>query len=172
MSPGTLVAGIGNVFLGDDGFGCEVVRRIEGAAVPQGVRVVDYGIRGMHLAYDLLQGWDRLILVDALPDRGSPGRLEVIELPAEPLGAGELDAHAMGPEAVLSSLAALGGALPPAVLVGVQVSDISERMGLSAQVEAAVPAALDVIQALLCALTDLAGPVLPGAGVLGREEVS
>jgi hydrogenase maturation protease len=167
----TLVAGIGNIFLGDDGFGCEVVRRLAGSAVPAGVRVVDYGIRGMHLAYDLIEGWDRLILVDALPDRGSPGQVETLEIGLEHLAvegtgepapqaavvlegeavpaAGGLDAHGMGPDAVLSSLAALGGRLPPTILVGVQVSDIGEQMGLSAAVAAAVPAAVDAIQSLL-----------------------
>ena len=65
----TLVAGIGNIFLGDDGLGCEVVRRLSQAELPAGVHVVDYGIRGLHLAYDLLDGCDRLVLVDAHPCR-------------------------------------------------------------------------------------------------------
>ncbi len=111
--------------------------------------MVDYGIRGLHLAYDLLPGWGRLILVDALPDRGDPGRLEVIEVGPQHLGVGDLDAHGMAPVAVLASLGALGGRLPPTVLVGTQVNDINERMGLSVDVEAVVPEAVDVIQALL-----------------------
>lgn len=149
MRPHTLVAGIGNIFLGDDGFGCEVVRRLHLSAVPEGVRVVDYGIRGMHLAYDLLVGWDRLVLVDALPDRGEPRRLEIIEVRPEHLGVGELDAHGMAPVAVLASLGALGGQLPPTVLVGAQVSDLSERIGLSVEVEAMVPEAVQAIHAVL-----------------------
>ena len=149
MAERTLVAGIGNIFLGDDGFGCAVVGRLARVEVAEGVRVVDYGIRGMHLAFDLLQGWDQLVLVDALPNCGSPGRLEIIEVRPEHVGVGELDAHGMGPDAVLSSLGALGGRLPPTVLVGAQVSDIGGRIGLSAEAEAAVPAAVDAIQALL-----------------------
>jgi hydrogenase maturation protease len=152
-----LVAGIGNIFLGDDGFGCEVAGRLAASVLPEGVRVVDYGIRGMHLAYDLLPGWDQLVLVDALPDRGSPGRLESVQIGPEHLASGsdgELDGHGMGPDAVLSSLAALGGRLPPTVLVGVQVRDVGERIGLSAEVESAVPAAVDAIRSLLCASSE------------------
>jgi hydrogenase maturation protease len=147
----TLVAGIGNIFLGDDGFGCEVVRQLGKAECRRGVRVVDYGIRGMHLAYDLLEGWDLLVLVDALPNRGSPGQLELIDVRPEHIGEGELDAHGMAPVAVLSTLRALGGQLPPTVVLGAQVRDTSDRIGLSPEVEEAVPPAVDAIQALLVA---------------------
>jgi hydrogenase maturation protease len=145
----TLVAGIGNIFRGDDGFGCEVVARLDPRDLPGSVRVVDYGIRGMHLAYDLLDGWDLVVLVDALPDRGAARRPEVIEVFPEQGGAGEFDAHGMAPLAVLSSLGRLGGRLPPVVLVGVQVADIGDRIGLSAEVEDTVPAAVDAIRTLL-----------------------
>jgi len=145
----TLVAGIGNIFLGDDGFGCEVARRLAGSPLPQGVSVVDYGIRGMHLTYDLLDGWDRLVLVDALPGRGDPGRLEILEIRPEHLRAGEVDAHGMDPAAVLSALAPLGGTLPPTVLVGVQAADVAEQMGLTPLVAAAVPGAVEAVRALL-----------------------
>jgi hydrogenase maturation protease len=149
VRPHTLVAGVGNIFLGDDGFGCEVARHLSRSNVPAGVRVVDYGIRGMHLAYDLIDGWDLLILVDALPDRGTPGRLEVVEIGPEHLGIGEPDAHGMAPLAMLSSLEALGGRLPPTVLVGAHVSDVGDQIGLSPAVQAAVPAAVSAIQTLL-----------------------
>src|SRR6516165_10867873 len=79
MAARILVAGIGNIFLGDDGFGSEVVRN---TALPQddpNVRVIDYGIRGTHLAYDLLEPWDTLVLVDAIPSRGKPGTLHVFQ---------------------------------------------------------------------------------------------
>src|SRR5262249_13558232 len=79
MTGRTLVAGIGNVFLGDDGFGVEVVTRLAGTPLPDGVRVVDYGIRGMHLAYDLAGGYDAAILVDAVPRGEAPGTVYVIE---------------------------------------------------------------------------------------------
>ena len=149
MRPRILVAGIGNIFLGDDGFGCEVVRRLGEADLPEGVRVVDYGIRGLHLAYDLVDGWDVLYLVDALPDRGSPGRLEILQVRPEDLGPGGPDAHAMAPDAVLASLETLGGRLPPTVLVGAQIADIGDRIGLSDAMENAVPEAVEAIQALL-----------------------
>ena len=149
MAERTLVAGIGNIFLGDDGFGCEVVRQLSEQGLPPAARVVDYGIRGMHLAYDLLDGWDRLVLVDSLPDRGAPGRLQILEVGPDDVAHGELDAHGMDPAAVLSALGALGGRLPPTTLVGAQVADVQERIGLSPVMAAAVPAAVVAVRALL-----------------------
>lgn len=151
-----LVAGIGNIFLGDDGFGCEVVRRLAGGQVPEGVVVVDYGIRGMHLAYDLLQHWSQLILVDALSNTGAPGRLLTFEIGPEHLGVAEVDPHGMGPETMLSSLGALGGQIPPTILFGAQVRDLEDHIGLSPEVDAAVPAAVDAIQSLLARLLGMA----------------
>jgi hydrogenase maturation protease len=111
------------------------------------VRVVDYGIRGMHLAYDLLDGYDALVLVDALPDRGAPGTLHVFEADHETLSAGiGLDAHAMDPASVFASLAALGGTAPYTVVIGCEVDDVEERMGLSAAVSAAVADAVKAIE--------------------------
>jgi hydrogenase maturation protease len=149
MAERALVAGIGNIFLRDDGFGCDVVRRLSEEGLPPEARVVDYGIRGMHLAYDLLDGWDRLVLVDSLPDRGAPGRLQVLEVGPDDVAHGELDAHGMDPAAVLSALGALGGRLPPTTLVGAQVADVRERIGLSPVVAAAVPAAVETVRALV-----------------------
>lgn len=136
-----LVAGIGNVFLGDDGFGPEVVRRIAHIddAHLDGARVVDYGIRGLHLAYDLLDKWDALVLVDAVPDQGAPGTVHVFEADHESLCANAgLDAHSMDPAAVFASLNALGGKAPYTVVVGCEVDSVDERMGLSDAVAAAV----------------------------------
>ncbi|SDX91396.1 hydrogenase maturation protease [Modestobacter sp. DSM 44400] len=147
-----LVAGIGNVLLGDDGFGPEVVRRLAGQHdFPEEVRIVDYGIRGLHLAYDLLDPWDGLILIDALPDRGDPSRIVVLELGAEDVPAGgQVDAHSMDPATVLASLAALGGKVPQiTLLVGCQVTDVDERIGLTPPVEQAVDEAVRTVQALL-----------------------
>jgi len=146
-----LVAGIGNLFLGDDGFGPEVVRRLAaGGSPPPGVRVVDYGIRGMHLAYDLLDGWDSLVLVDALPaGSGPPGRVIVMEIGPGDREPGELDAHGMQPVAVLGSLTAMGGKLPPTYLVGCPVESTHEGIGLSPAMSAAVPAAIDTVLDLL-----------------------
>ena len=83
-----LVAGIGNVFRSDDGFGPEVARRLAGQPWPEGVRVTDYGIRGLHLAYDLLDPWDALVLVDALPDRGEVGAVAVLDIGPDDVGVG------------------------------------------------------------------------------------
>ncbi|NKY41980.1 hydrogenase maturation protease [Nocardia cerradoensis] len=137
MSSRVLVAGIGNIFLGDDGFGSEVVRRIPPDR-DEDVRVVDYGIRGMHLAYDLLDAWDALVLVDAVPNRGAAGRIEVMRAePGQEAPAG-LDAHGMDPAAVFAGVRALGGVVPPTVVVGCQVLSTDEGIGLSAPVAAAV----------------------------------
>lgn len=164
-SPRVLVAGIGNVFLGDDGFGPEVVRRLDPVAWGPGVRVVDYGIGGMHLAYDLLDGWDALVLVDAVPDRGAPGELVVLGLAPDDVPGTGLDAHAMDPGAVVAGLAALGGSLPPTVLVGCQVADVGERMGLSGPVTRAVGDAVETVARVVAGLVGEHRADRPTAGV-------
>ncbi len=148
MTARVLVAGIGNIFLGDDGFGSEAARRLAGTALPAGVRVVDYGIRGMHLAYDLLDGYDALVLVDALPHQAPPGDLVVMEIGPEHLGAGVFDAHGMEPTAVLASLGMLGGELPLTYIVGCQPGDLAESIGLTPPVAAAVDGAVAAVHAL------------------------
>ncbi|MGW1737656.1 hydrogenase maturation protease [Nocardia sp. NPDC001965] len=151
MTDRVLVAGIGNFFLGDDGFGSEVVRRLRCADEPR-VRVVDYGIRGMHLAYDLLDDWAALVLVDAVPDRGTPGRVEVLRAETGDTAAGGLDAHAMNPAAVFAGVRALGGTVPPTVIVGCQVESVDERIGLSVPVANAVDAAAQAVQRVVADL--------------------
>jgi hydrogenase maturation protease len=146
-----LVAGIGNVFRCDDGFGPEVARRLAALPWPDGVRVVDYGIRGMHLAYDLLEPWDALVMVDALPDHGEGGRVVVLSIDDGHVGKdAHVDAHSMDPATVLGTLAALGGRLPPTtLLVGCQVTETGDGMGLTSGVEAAVDAAVRTVQSLV-----------------------
>ncbi|WP_328394603.1 hydrogenase maturation protease [Nocardia sp. NBC_00416] len=151
MPDRVLVAGIGNIFLGDDGFGSEVVRRVRYDKEPR-VRVVDYGIRGTHLAYDLLDGWDALVLVDAVPDRGTPGRVEILRVEPDADVAAGLDAHAMDPAAVFAAVRALGGAVPPAVVVGCQIESVDERLGLSVPVAAAVDAAVGAVRRVVADL--------------------
>jgi hydrogenase maturation protease len=150
-APRILVAGIGNVFRTDDGFGCEVVRRLAAEAMPDGVRVTDYGIRGLHLAYDLLDPWDALVLVDALPDRGDLGSVAVIDVGPGDVGQGrQVDAHGMDPATVLASLAALGGRLPARTLVvGCQVADTGDGMGVTPRVAAAVDEAVRTVRTLV-----------------------
>jgi hydrogenase maturation protease len=160
MAPRVLVAGIGNLFLGDDGFGPEVVRRLSAEqSSPPGVTASDYGIRGMHLAYDLLAGYDALVLVDALPAAGSPGDVVILEVGPDDLGPGEFNAHGMNPVAVLAGLTRLGGTLPPTYVVGFRTADVAEGIGLSPAATAAVPAAVTAIRALLVRIgADQAAP--------------
>ena len=150
MERQVLVAGIGNLFLGDDGFGPEVVRHLAaGPPLPEGVRLVDYGIRGMHLLYDLLDGYQALVIIDALPGRGRPGEVVVLEVgPAdlERLG-GDFDPHGMNPVAVLAGLPALGGQLPPTYVVGAAPENLADGIGLSPTLAGAVaPAAARVLR--------------------------
>jgi hydrogenase maturation protease len=149
VSKRVLVAGVGNLFLRDDAFGSEVVRRVAAFSLPDGVRAVDYGIRGVHLAYDLLDDWDALVLVDAVPDRGEPGALRVFDVGPDDLGEGVLDAHGMDPGSVLASLSSLGGRLPRTVVVGCQVQDVDEGIGLSPPVRATVDKAVATVLGLL-----------------------
>jgi hydrogenase maturation protease len=151
MAARILVAGIGNIFLGDDGFGSEVIRHADLPQDDESVRVVDYGIRGMHLAYDLLEDWDSLVLVDAVPSRGRPGTLHVFQAEtgsAEP----RLDAHNMDPEAVFASLRALGGRPPYTVVVGCEAANVEEGIGLTDPVAQAVPRAARAVEEIVAAL--------------------
>jgi hydrogenase maturation protease len=155
--PKVLVAGVGNVFLGDDGFGVEVARRLADERLPAWVRVGDFGIRGVHLAYELLEGYEKAILVDASPRGEPPGTVYVIEPdldgqpdPAVAAGPGVLvDAHGMEPDAVFSLLKALGGDVPKLLVVGCEPAEVSERMGLSPAVAGAVDQAVAVVRELI-----------------------
>jgi hydrogenase maturation protease len=159
-----LVAGIGNIFLGDDGFGVEVAARLADTPVPDGVRVADFGIRGVHLAYELLDGYDALVLVDAVPMGEMPGTLAVIEPepPAsEPADGDDLapvvDAHSMSPGVVLGTLAGLGGTVVRIVVVGCEPATLDEGIGLSPPVAAAVDPAVDLCHRLLADITEPVG---------------
>lgn len=154
-----MVAGVGNVFLRDDGFGVQVARRLGDASLPDGVRVADYGIRAVHLAYDLLEGYDALVLVDALARGGAPGTLYVIEPDGAvaPPGSAVMDAHGMTPDTVLSLFAALGGRLDRTLVVGCEPADCSEGMELSAPVAAAVEPAVALVHDTLSDLTPAVG---------------
>jgi len=147
---GVLVAGIGNLFLSDDGFGPEVVRRLAAEdELPTQAKIVDYGIRGLHLAYDLLDGYDALVLVDALPGDGPAGSITVLEVGPDDLGSGDFDPHGMAPVAVLASVRRLGGSLPPTYVIGCRPENLDEGIGLSDVVTAAIPQAVDAVRAVL-----------------------
>ena len=144
MSARVLVAGIGNIFFGDDGFGCEVARRF--ASTPlEGVRVEDFGIRALHLAYEILAGYERVVLIDAVSRGGAPGTLYVIE--PDPVAPGDVaDAHRMDIQNVFAFVRTLGGEAPPVVLVGCEPHTLDEGIGLSATVADAVVAALPLVR--------------------------
>ncbi|MER5811978.1 hydrogenase maturation protease [Streptomyces sp. NPDC002033] len=161
MNGPVLVAGIGNVFLGDDGFGVEAVRALSAHPLPERVEVVDFGVRGVHLAYQLLDGYDTLVLVDATARGGAPGTLYLIEDaqpgsaagPVSP-GAAVLDGHHMSPDTVLALLGTLcagTGSTPPrrTLVLGCEPACVEEGIGLSAPVAAAVPEAVRMLLDLL-----------------------
>jgi hydrogenase maturation protease len=140
-----LVAGIGNVFLGDDGFGVEVAHRLARRELPPGVEVRDFGIRGVHLAYQLLEAYDLVVLVDAMHRDRPPGSLYVLEPEPDPDRGMSMDAHDLDPEAVLALVPLLGGALGETVVVGCEPETVDARMGLSPVVAAAVEPAVDLV---------------------------
>ena len=151
-----LVAGIGNIFLGDDGFGVEVARRLSECDFPDGVRIQDFGIRGYDLAYALLDGYDLMILVDAAPRGSSPGTLFVIQPEinqdvAEPQGVA-LDAHAMNPVSVLKLAGSMGKVSGKVLLVGCEPATLGGEeghMGLSEPVTAAIEEAAVLVRRLI-----------------------
>ncbi len=159
-----LIACIGNIFLGDDGFGVEVAQRLITKQYPPGVKVVDFGIRGMELAYTLLDDYDTLVLVDAVSRGGQPGTLYLIEPdltnidPEKGAEAGRaaLDAHSMDPVKVLAFARTLGARPIHTLLVGCEPSAFGEgedyaemEMGLSEPVQTAVDEAVKMIDSLV-----------------------
>ena len=154
----TLVAGIGNIFFGDDAFGVEVAGRLAGRELPAGVRLGEYGIRGIHLAYELLEGYDTLVLIDAVPIGQPAGTVAVIEVDMDDVvSAGDvgIDAHTMSPASVLGTLGHIGGRVERVLVVGCQPESIEERIGLSAPVAAAVEVAVDEVVKVLDVLTSV-----------------
>jgi hydrogenase maturation protease len=155
--PRVLIAGIGNVFLGDDGFGVEVAQRLAGRAFPDGVVVADYGIRGYDLAYALVRGAAHTILVDACPRGGEPGTVFVLEpdlddLDAPGAGPSTLDAHDLNPFHVLRLARSLGAGLENIVIVGCEPLTLGPpegHMGLSQAVDSAVDRAVTLIEELI-----------------------
>ena len=167
MTGRMLIAGIGNIFLGDDGFGPEVAKRLAAVSLPGWVRVADYGISGMHLAYDLADGYDTAILIDAAPRGDKPGTVTLLAptRPSDPtpgaaaedrpddgpgggtLGVSRLfDAHGMQPDVVLGMLDMLGGAGPARILVvGCEPASVDYGMELSEPVASAVGEAVQVV---------------------------
>ncbi len=156
MSKRVLVAGIGNIFLGDDGFGVEVVRRLAGRELPEGVEVKDFGIRGMDLAYALQEDYELVVFVDATPRGEEPGTVYLIEPEIEDDGEVTLDTHGMDPVKVIKLSRALGarptrtlvvGCEPQVVLGGEDYDEM--LMELSEPVRAAVEEAVKLVESLV-----------------------
>jgi hydrogenase maturation protease len=151
-----LVAGIGNIFLGDDAFGCEVIQRLLQRELPPEVSVVDFGIRGFDLAYALLEDYELSILVDATPRGDAPGTLYVIEIDPGHMEEVEnngpsLDSHAMDPLRVLALVKSMGGKPDRILVVGCEPSPVSEQedTGLSEPVAAMLDKAVDLVESLV-----------------------
>lgn len=149
-----LVAGIGNIFHGDDGFGVEVIRRLASRTFPDHVTVKDFGIRGYDLAYALLDDFDVVVLVDATPRGDAAGTLYVIELDrdADRTQSVVLDAHAMNPVSVLRLAESIGEVSSRILLVGCEPATLGGEdglMGLSPEVSAAVDGAVRLIEKLI-----------------------
>ncbi len=157
-----LVAGVGNIFLGDDAFGVEVAQRLRQRALPQGVQVVDFGIRSLDLGYALQDGYAAAILVDTVQRNGPPGSLYVIEPESEPaLDADmqQLSPHDMSPGSVLRFTRMMGGE-SQIVLVGCEPESFGNelegegRMGLSEPVATAVDKAVELIESWVVQMTE------------------
>lgn len=162
-----LVACIGNIFLGDDGFGVEVAQRLVRKTFPAGVKVVDFGIQGLSLAHALLEDFDTLVLVDAIKRGQPPGTLYLIEAdlrgldPEKGVAAGQvaLDSHSMDPFKVLAYARALGARPVPTLVVGCEPTPmegedeyLEMEMGLREPVQAAVDEAVRMVDELIARL--------------------
>jgi len=163
-----LIAGIGNIFLGDDAFGVEAARLLMRESMPADVSIMDAGIRGLDLTYALMDDYDAFILIDAVPRGEAPGTLYRMEIdPASieeaPIDALSVDAHALDPLRVLQTVKAMGGAPKRVLLIGCEPQPLNEdeqfegRMGLSPSVEAVLPAAVEMTRSLVSAILKEAG---------------
>jgi hydrogenase maturation protease len=157
MKARVLVAGIGNIFLGDDAFGCEVVKRLERSEFPDNVRIFDFGIRGFDLAYALMDGYDLTILVDAVPRGDVPGTVYTIEPDLDELNlidqsASMIETHGMNPVRVLQMAKSMGATFRKILLVGCEPETLGPeegQLGLSPPVVAAVDRAAQITMDLI-----------------------
>ena len=177
MTGRILVAGVGNVFLRDDAFGGEVVRLLAERPQPPGVKVRDFGISGVHLVYELLNGYDLFILVDAAPRGEVPGTVSVLEVDLpDPQAQPVIDAHSLTPDAIFGLLSALGGHPGRSLVVACEPAEVDEGMGLTDPVRAALPHAVRAVEEILtkeggaqnAEQADQGGSHRGGAGIGGR----
>jgi hydrogenase maturation protease len=167
MSTSILIAGVGNIFLGDDAFGVEAVRVLATRTFPEGVSVVDYGIRGFDLAYALLDPWDAVILVDALSRGETPGTLYTLEPDLHSMEAPKspemvINPHGMDPVRVLQLALSMGTVSARVYVVGCEPEDFGDelegRMGLSETVQSSIEEAIKMVE-------NLVGRILATAGM-------
>ena len=176
MSARILVAGIGNIFFGDDAFGCEVARELTNRSLPEGVHVVDYGIRSYDLAYAIMDDYDATILVDAVSRGQAPGTLYLIEPDLDNLGdPNEIpNGHSLNPASVLQMVQSMGGRPRNIHLVGCEPSVLESEdgvMGLSENVQASVPHAADMIEGLIRKILKV-GSLTPASPELEGGEIN
>jgi hydrogenase maturation protease len=144
--PRTLIAGIGNIFLGDDGFGCETVRELQTMELPESVRLVDYGIRGLDLAYAMLEPYENIVLIDAISRGGRPGTVYVLQPVKESVERDRsLNPHAMDPASLMALARSMGEIHAEIFIIGCEPEDFGDelegRMGLSDTVRSVLPEA-------------------------------
>ena len=152
-----LVAGIGNIFFGDDAFGCEVAAELLKRSWPDGVNIVDFGIRAYDLAYAIMDGYDATVLIDAAPRGEKPGTVYLLELDPDRVDVGSdeiADAHALTPVRVLQLIQTLGGRAKNLYLVGCEPARLDGEgvIGLSDEIRNAVPVAVKMIEGILADL--------------------
>ncbi|HEY4395343.1 MAG TPA: hydrogenase maturation protease [Polyangia bacterium] len=149
MSARILIAGLGNTFQGDAGFGVEAARRLARDPLPAGVSVSDVGIRSLHLAYAMLDRPDLLLAVDAARRGRPPGTVYLMDVSDETGGPPRqiAEAHGMSIDTVVTAFWTLGGKRPPVLLIGCEPSFIGERTGLSPVVKRGLPKAVALIRA-------------------------
>jgi hydrogenase maturation protease len=160
-----LLAGVGNVFRGDDGFGVQVALRLRNRSLPEWVRVGDFGSGGLHLAFELLEGYETTVLIDALPRGGAPGTVYLLE--PDPADSAALagkgpDGHGMDAPAVLALLNRMGGDPGRLLVVGCEPVWTDEHLGLSEPVAAAVEVAVGLIEELVAHGAPARAPDIPG----------
>ena len=159
MRSRTLVAGVGNIFQRDDAFGVEVIGLLADRPWPPGVKVADFGIRGVHLVYELLDGCDLFVLVDVAQRGCAPGTVTVLEVePADMASpSGIMDAHGLAPDQVFAMLDSMGSRPGRSLVVACEPADVSAGMGLSDQVREALPQAVRAVEEILERIQQEAG---------------
>lgn len=156
-----LVAGIGNIFMGDDAFGCEVIRELSARRLPEGVQAIDFGIRSYDLACVLTEDYDAVILIDALPQNEAPGTLCIMEIDLNelPSPAGSTtDAHSLNPASALQMAQSLGEVDTKIYLIGCEpevLEDESGEMELSDAVRKTIPLAVAMVESLIAKVLNL-----------------